>query len=451
MKIAVLGLGEAGTIYASGFAATGAEVTGFDPAATATPDGASRAACVADAVEGADLVISLVTAAHAVSVAAEAAQRLTADAVYADLNAASPQRKLEVGAALGAAADRYADVAVIGSVPQFGARTALLVSGPATEKAAAFFRTLGAPVEAMGGEAGDATRRKILRTVFMKGLGAVITEAMDAGAAAGETRWVREQIAAALVGGDRAADRLDRGTRKHALRRAHESEAAAELLASLDVVPVLTTAVADRHRALSGEEPYGLRELLDAFAEVPTAAIGDARDRLGVVDPRVHTMWPGAHIAGRALTVLCRPGDNKGVHEALALARPGDVLVVDGGGHPSRALIGELIAHRAINRGIRGMVIDGAVRDVPALQEAGFPVWAVGSSPAGPYKSGPYRLGTDVSVGGVVVHRGDIVVADADGAIVVPLAEAARTLAGARAVLADEASRHRTILSERAA
>lgn len=451
MRLAVLGLGEAGSIYAQGFIGIGAEVAGFDPAETATPAGVHRAGDVAEAVVGADLVISLVTAAHAVGVAREAAASLASGALYADLNTSSPELKREVGAALGEAADRFVDVAVIGSVPQNGPQTALLVSGPAAEEAATFFRGLGAPVEAMGGDAGDATRRKILRTVFMKGLGAVITEAVDAGTVAGEQDWVREQIAAELVGGQSAVDRLDRGTRKHALRRAHESAAAAELLTSLGVAPVVTAAVADRHQLLSDVETHRLKDIVDAFVDIPTAAIGDARDRLGVVDPRVQTMWPGAHIAGRALTVLCRPGDNKGIHQALALARPGDVLVVDGGGYPSRALIGELIAHRAINRGIAGMIIDGAVRDVPALQEAGFPVWAIGSSPAGPYKSGPYRVGTAVSVGGAVVHPGDVVVADADGVIVVPLAEAARTLAGARAVLADEASRYRTILSGRSA
>lgn len=450
MRLAVLGLGEAGTIYAQGFAGVGAEVTGFDPADIATPVGVRRVSGIAAAVADADLVISLVTAAHAVEVAREAAKSLAPGARYADLNAASPELKREVGAALGEAGDRFADVAVIGSVPQNGPQTSLLASGPAAHEVAKYFRELGAPVEAMGGTAGDATRRKILRTVFMKGLGAVITEAMDAGAAAGEQLWVREQVIAELSGGQSALDRLDRGTRKHAVRRAQESAAAAELLASLGVIPVVTTAVADRHQFLAGDL-HGLPDLLRAFADIPTAAIGDARDRLGVVDPRVQTMWPGAHIAGRALTVLCRPGDNKGIHEALGLARPGDVLVVDGGGYPSRALIGELIAHRAINRGIAGMIIDGAVRDVPALQEAGFPVWAVGSSPAGPYKSGPYRVGTAVSVGGAVVRPGDVMVADADGVIVVPLAEAARTLAGAQAVLADEATRYRTILSERSA
>lgn len=450
MRIAVLGLGEAGTIYAAGFAATGATVTGFDPADAPTPDGVTRVDGAVEAVREADLVLSLVTAAHAVEVAAEVAPHLGSATAYADLNAASPQRKQDVAEALGDAAERFADVAVIGSVPQFGPRTALIVSGPAAQPVASAFRALGAPVEAIGGLPGDASRRKILRTVFMKGLGAVITEAMDAGAAAGEVEWVRAQISGALIGGDQALDRLDRGTRKHALRRAHESEAAAELLASLGVSPLVTTGVANRHRALSAEPARDLERLLAAYAEVPTAAIGDARDRLGVVDPRVRTMWPDARLAGRALTVLCRPGDNKGIHQALTVAGPGDVLVVDGGGDPSRALIGELIAHRALNRGVRGMIIDGAVRDVGALREAGFPVWAVGASPAGPYKAGPYRIGTDVSVGGVVVHRGDIVVADSDGVIVVPLADAERTLADARAVLADEAARYERILSERA-
>lgn len=449
MKIAVLGLGEAGSIYAAGFAATGATVTGYDPADTPMLEGVTAAANIAEAVRGADLVISLVTAARAVEVAAESAPHLADTTVYADLNAASPQCKAEVAAALGEAAQRCVDVAVIGSVPQFGPQTALIASGPVADEVAEKFRALGADVDAIGGAPGNASRRKMLRTVFMKGLGAMITEAVDAGEAAGETEWVRAQIAAALVGGEDALNRLDRGTRKHALRRAYESQAAADLLASLNVAPVVTAAVADRHRALSLEPPHDLKTLLDAYSEIPTAAIGDARDRLGVIAPRVHSMWPGAHIAGRALTVLCRPGDNMGIHQALATARPGDVLVVDGGGDPSRALIGELIAHRAINRGVRGMVIDGAVRDVQALQEASFPVWAVGTSPAGPYKNGPCRVGADVAVGGVVVHRGDIVVADGDGVIVVPLADAERSLAEARAVLDDEAFRYQKIVGER--
>ncbi|NHD19519.1 MULTISPECIES: NAD(P)-binding domain-containing protein [unclassified Actinopolyspora] len=449
MRIAVLGLGEAGNIYAAGFAAVGAAVVGYDPVVERIPEGVTRVDSVTEAVRGAQLVLSLVTAAHAVEVAAEVALNLERTAVYADLNAASPERKAEVAATLGDAAHRCADVAVIGSVPRFGQRTSLLTSGPASEEVAELFRTLGADVDAVGGQVGDASRRKILRTVFMKGLGAVITETVDAGELAGETEWVRAQIAGELVGGEAALDRLDRGTRKHALRRAHESEAATQLLESLGVAPLVTTAVSNRHRSLSRRTTRDVTELLEDFTRMPTAAIGDAGDRLGIVDPRVRPMWPAERLTGRALTVLCRPGDNKGIHQALTMAGPDDVLVVAGGGDPSRALIGELIAHRAINRGVRGVVVDGAVRDVHALREAGLPVWAVGTSPAGPYKSGPYRVGTDVALGGVVVHHGDIVVADSDGVTVVPLTDAERVLDGARAVLDDEASRYQRILDER--
>lgn len=450
MKIAVLGMGEAGTVYAAGFVAIGVTVVTYDPVDRSRPDGVATASSAAEAVRGADLVLSLVTAAHAVDVADEVASYLEPTAVYADLNAAAPQRKEEVAAALGAAADRCADVAVLGSVPRFGPQTALITSGPVCGDVAEQFRALGAEVDAIGGKPGDASRRKILRTVFMKGLGAVITEAVDAGEAAGEGEWVRAQIAGELVDGETTLDRLDRGTRKHALRRAHESEAAADLLDSLDVPPLVTTAVGNRHRALSQQPTRDTAGLLTEFAHVPTAAIGDAGDRLGIVDPRVRPMWPAGRLAGRALTVLCRPGDNAGIHQALTIAGPGDVLVVSGGGDPSRALIGELVAHRAINRGVCGMIIDGAVRDVQQLREVGFPVWAVGTSPAGPYKTGPYRVRTDVAVGGVVVHPGDIIVADSDGVTAVPFSDAEHVLAGARAVLDDEATRYRTILNERA-
>ncbi len=450
MKIAVLGMGEAGTVYAAGFAAAGASVLAYDPVDAPMPEGVTAASTAVEAVWGADLVISLVTAAHAVDVATGVAPHLDPTTVYADLNATSPERKAEVAAAFGELAHRCVDVAVIGSVPRFGAQTALISSGPACGEAAELFRGLGAAVDVIGGSPGDASRRKNLRTVFMKGLGAVITEAMDAAEAAGETAWVRAQIAGELVGGETALHRLDRGTRKHALRRMYESAAAADLLHSLGVAPLVTTAVSNQHRALSQQSPREMAGLLEEYARIPTAAIGDAGDRLGVIGPRVRPMWPAERLTGRALTVLCRPGDNKGIHEALTMAGPGDVLVVAGGGDPSRALIGELIAHRAINRGVRGMVIDGAVRDVPALQEAGFPVWAVGSSPAGPYKSGPYRVSTDVALGGAVVHHGDIIVADSDGVVTVPLADAEDVLAGARAVLDDESARRQKICSERA-
>ena len=133
-------------------------------------------------------------------------------------------------------------------------------------------------------------------------------------------------------------------------------------------------------------------------------------------------MWDGAHLVGAAYTVWTRPGDNAGIHEALRHAQPGDILVINGGGDESRALIGELIGGRAKSRGVVGFVIDGAVRDAPGLAEYDMPVYARALTPAGPYKDGPYVVAAPTAVGGVVVNPGDVVVGDADGVVVVPLA-----------------------------
>ncbi|MFY7065809.1 NAD(P)-binding domain-containing protein [Nocardiopsis changdeensis] len=450
MKVAVLGLGEAGAIYAEAFASAGRRTVGFDPApAIPTPAGVTRAPSTAEAVADADLVLSLTTAAHAVSAARDAAPALREDALYIDLNAASPQVKAEVARTIGDAA-RVVDGAVIGSVVKFGAAVEVLLAGPAADAAAEALKAVGSAAEPIGDAVGAASGRKLLRSVFMKGLGALITESVDAGTAAGEEEWMRKQIADVLAGGSETLDRLDRGTRLHAVRRSRELDASIELLADLSVETPVSRGAADRHRYLARSAGDGAPELIDAFAEIPTAAIGDARDRLGFLSSRIRPVWAGARLAGRALTVQTRPGDNKALHRALAVARPGDVLVVDGGGDDSRALLGELIAERAVNRGVRGMVVDGAVRDVDELRELGFPVWAAAVSPAGPYKDGPGHIGRTISVGGAVCAPGDIVVADGDGVFIVPRLEAEQTLAAARLVLEDEAERLRTIRRERA-
>ncbi|MEE2054401.1 NAD(P)-binding domain-containing protein [Nocardiopsis tropica] len=448
MKVAVLGLGEAGATYATAFAAAGWEVSGYDPGETPTPAGVGRAASTADAVAGADLVLGLATAAHAVAAADAARPALRADAVYVDLNASSPETKIRVAEVLGASA-RVVDGAIIGSVLVLGARAKVLLSGAASGDAVRLLGAVDAGTEPIGGEVGDATRRKLLRSVFMKGLGALITEAVDAGAAAGEEAWVREQIADALSEGPAALDRLNKGTRLHALRRSHELRASIELLAGLGVDAPVSAGAADRHLARARRAQDDTRALADAFAGIPTAAVGDGRDRLGFVAPHIRSVWPGARVAGRALTVLTRPGDNRALHRALGQALPGDVLVVNGGGDRSRALLGELIAERALNRGIRGMVVDGAVRDVDELRDLGFPVWAAGVSPAGPYKDGPGHVGVPIAVGGAVCATGDIVVADGDGVFVVPRLEAEQALRAAQAVVEDEARRRDAIRGER--
>jgi RraA family protein len=181
-----------------------------------------------------------------------------------------------------------------------------------------------------------------------------------------------------------------------------------------------------------------LPDMLNRFAQLPTANIADAMDRLGALDSRIKGVWPDATVAGPAYTVWTRAGDNKFLHEALRRANPGDVIVVNGQGDESRALIGELMAERAKAAGIAGFVIDGAVRDAEDIGEIEFPVFARAVTPAGPYKFGPGHLGRTVAVGGVAVAPGDIVVGDRDGVVVVPIGEAAQVLLAAEAKHADE-------------
>ncbi|WP_457947436.1 methyltransferase [Pseudarthrobacter sp. alpha12b] len=189
--------------------------------------------------------------------------------------------------------------------------------------------------------------------------------------------------------------------------------------------------------------------IVDRLAKLPAANIGDAMDRLGIADSAIQAVWPGAKLAGPAFTVWTRPGDNKGIHAALQLARPGDVIVVAGGADESRALLGELIGERAINLGVAGFALDGAARDAEALGEIGMPVFARATSPAGPYKDGPFRLGTAVAFGGVPVLPGDVIVGDSDGVVVIPRDQAAAVAEAAEAVFADETGRRQAIVAAR--
>ncbi|MEV1245252.1 methyltransferase [Nonomuraea sp. NPDC050022] len=186
--------------------------------------------------------------------------------------------------------------------------------------------------------------------------------------------------------------------------------------------------------------------VLSRLAALPTANIGDAMERLGILDSRIRPVWPGARVAGYAFTVWTRSGDNALIHQALEVVGAGDVIVVNGGGDESRALIGELIGQRAKNSGVAGFVIDGAVRDAEGLGEMGMPVFARAVTPAGPYKNGPGHLGRTIAVGGVAVAPGDLILGDADGVVVVPLAEAERVAQAAEAVFSLEEGKRAAIL-----
>lgn len=179
-------------------------------------------------------------------------------------------------------------------------------------------------------------------------------------------------------------------------------------------------------------------DLLARYQSLPAANIGDAMERLGAMDSAIRPMFPGARIAAPAYTILTRAGDNKAIHDALVVAPRGHVLVVNGFGDTSRALIGELLAARAKAAGLAGFVIDGAVRDVAELEAIGVATFARAVTPAGPYKFGPARHQVPIACGGLCVQPGDLIVADADGVVVVPRAEAPDVLVVAEAIFANE-------------
>jgi RraA family protein len=141
---------------------------------------------------------------------------------------------------------------------------------------------------------------------------------------------------------------------------------------------------------------------------------------------------------GTAFTVRTRPGDNLAIHRALELVGPGDVIVVDGGGDETRALVGEIMKTIAEHRGAAGYVIDGAIRDVAAFAASDFPCFARTAIHRGPYKSGPGEINVPVSIGGSVISPGDIVVGDEDGVVSFPASIAASLLEAVRAQIARE-------------
>ncbi len=178
--------------------------------------------------------------------------------------------------------------------------------------------------------------------------------------------------------------------------------------------------------------------LVKAFGEIPVANISDCMARMSAAGARLRPMHRSGRMAGAAITVRTRPGDNLMVHKALAMAAPGDVIVVDAGGDLTNALIGELMTTTAIHRGVAGFVINGAIRDLDAIGAGNFPVYAAGVTHRGPYKDGPGEVNVPVAIDGMVVHPGDLMLGDADGVLCVPLDGAEAVLAAAQAKLAAE-------------
>ncbi len=176
-------------------------------------------------------------------------------------------------------------------------------------------------------------------------------------------------------------------------------------------------------------------------AQYQPAILADVAGRRGALHGRIKALRPRMKLAGTAFTVEVRPGDNLMVHAALALARPGDVLVIDGKGDQTCALMGTIMLTAAKQRGLAGVVMDAAVRDSLDIDELDYPVFSVGTNPNGPTKQVGGRIGHPLSVGGVTVNPGDFICGDADGLVVIEREKIEALLPLAARKVASEAKR----------
>jgi RraA family protein len=171
------------------------------------------------------------------------------------------------------------------------------------------------------------------------------------------------------------------------------------------------------------------RHLVEAFKGLPVANISDCMARMTAGGPRLRPMHKSGYLAGPALTVKARPGDNLMIHKALTMAQPGDVIVVDAGGDLTNALFGEIMMAIAIKNGVVGVVLNGAVRDSEEIGEGHFPIYAAGVTHRGPYKDGPGEINVPIAMDGMLIRPGDLVLGDADGLLCVPYEDAETLLA----------------------
>jgi 4-hydroxy-4-methyl-2-oxoglutarate aldolase len=206
------------------------------------------------------------------------------------------------------------------------------------------------------------------------------------------------------------------------------------------------TTLADVRRDFERVSP----EIVAQAARYQAAILADVAGRRGTLHGRITALSSTMKLAGPALTVEVRPGDNLMIHAAMAMAKPGDVIVVDGKGDTTCALMGAIMINACKVMGMGGVVLDAAVRDTEELRELGFPVFSAGSNPNGPTKFVPGRINWPISAGGIAIHPGDLIVGDADGVVVVEREKAASLLPLAAKKVADETKRIEDIRARRA-
>ena len=182
-------------------------------------------------------------------------------------------------------------------------------------------------------------------------------------------------------------------------------------------------------------------EIVRKASTFPAAILADVAGRRGTLNGRIAALDPSMKVAGPAFTVEVRPGDNLMIHAAMAIAKPGDVLVIDGKGDRTCALMGEIMINQCKEIGIAGVIMDAAARDTVELRKLGLPVFSVGSNPNGPTKLVPGRVNHPISCGGISIQPGDLIVGDADGIVVIEREKAESLLELAAKKVADETKR----------
>lgn len=179
-------------------------------------------------------------------------------------------------------------------------------------------------------------------------------------------------------------------------------------------------------------------DALQAWVDIPAAVASDAQNRGQAMAGTIGPLHPTMRIVAQARTVHCMVADNSALHAAIGLCQPGEVLVCNAEGFEDAAVFGGLMTRSALDQGVAGLVIDGAVRDSAEIVEAGFATFARAVVPRGPHKGFGGTIDGAISCGGIAVAPGDLIIGDADGVTVIPFARIDAVLAGARAILARE-------------
>ena len=254
MRVAVLGLGEAGSLLATDLAGYGDEVHGYDPSPAPTPPGVRRHDRAEEAVTHCDLVLAVTPGSEARAALSDVIDALEDDALYADLSTASPELKGELAATAAGHDLSFADVALMSAIPGRGLATPALASGTGARQFADLINARGGRVEVVGDRAGEAATRKLLRSVVMKGIAALLIESMEAAEAHGESGWAWGHLVDQLTSIDVALmERLLFDTVSHAERRLEEISAARQMLIGLGVPADMTDATLARLRRLIDE------------------------------------------------------------------------------------------------------------------------------------------------------------------------------------------------------